>query len=36
MANLGKQNQLKETNELIAGIEEKIKSIGLKNRIILF
>ena len=30
--NLGKTKSIKETNELIAGIEEKIKSIGLKNR----
>ena len=30
--NLGKTKTIKETNELIAGIEEKIKSIGLKNR----
>ena len=29
--NLGKTKSIKETNELIAGIEEKIKSIGLKN-----
>ena len=29
---LGKTKSIKETNELIAGIEEKIKSIGLKNR----
>ena len=30
--NLGKTKSIKESNELIAGIEEKIKSIGLKNR----
>ena len=30
--NLGKTKSIKETNELIAGIEEKIKSIGLKNK----
>ncbi len=30
--NLGKTKSIKETNELITGIEEKIKSIGLKNR----
>ena len=30
--NLGKTKSIIETNELIAGIEEKIKSIGLKNR----
>jgi len=30
--NLGKTKSIKETNELIAGIEEKIMSIGLKNK----
>ena len=30
--NLGKTKSIQETNELIAGIEEKVKSIGLKNR----